>query len=360
MRNQRQKPHVAALTALMLLFSGALSSCPLSTSQLQYTVHVQDRITGSDVSRATVTVFIAGGAAPVSDITEDRGFARIPIDNSYKGQPATLVVEATGYKRCTRDINLTKDNLPEAVLLEPANVPLDNSSPPEDTHEPTSTTAVPTATPEPVPTSAEPTPTPEPTPTDTSPPTSIPVPKDMAIAIESAGIFAAPDASSQLLGGVSEGEQVVVLGRSAYGEWFYIRDDQGVEGFVYAPRFDWSGDYESLPMRKSTVPLPNPSSTPTTAVSIRPLEMDLWQLPGTGRCEGVGWYMSVYIQGRGGDGVYTYYWNEQKLAGPLSGESYSFELFSIEGAIVGTGKVVSGDGQAAEKGLYIPAPDCAQ
>ncbi len=219
---------------------------------------------------------------------------------------------------------------------------------------PTSTaTPTATATPSPSPTpTATPTRTPSPTPTPTS--TTYPT----ATAIMSAGIFAAPDADSATLGGVSVGEQVLVLGRSAHGEWFYVRDDQDVEGFAYAPLFDWAGDFESLPVKTPTTTPPPATPTPTTPYP--PLEIDLWHLPWTGKCEGGGWYMSVYIQGRGGDGVYTYYWNGEKVAGPLANEDYTFEVYSVGETIVGTGKVVSGDGQAIEKDLLIPAPDCAR
>jgi len=150
---------------------------------------------------------------------------------------------------------------------------------------------------------------------------------------------------------VRKGEQVPVLGRSAYGEWFYVRNDQGVEGFVHKPRFDWLGDYESLTVITSTVPVSpvNPISPPV------PLKMDLWDI--SGRCSEGKWYKTVYIQGQGGDGVYTYYWNGKKVAGPTS-EAYSFEVESVEGAMIGTGKVVSGDGQVVERKLYIRPPDC--
>lgn len=70
------------------------------------------------------------------------------------------------------------------------------------------------------------------------------------------------------------------------------------------------------------------------------------------------WYVKVYIHGLGGDGIYTYYWNEERLTGPTT-EDHTFELHTTGGAIVGTGKVVSGDGQEAQKGLQITVPDCA-
>jgi hypothetical protein len=170
--------------------------------------------------------------------------------------------------------------------------------------------------------------------------------------LQGSSIFVAPDDGSQILGGIIVGEQVLVLGRSAIGQWFYIRDDQRVEGFVYAPRFEWSGDYESLPV---VAPTATPSPVMPTG---GPLEMDLWDV-GAGWCSGGMWYKRVYIEGRGGNGVYTYYWNEDVLDSSIS-EGYTFEVHSVGAAIIGTGKVVSGDGQTVEKELYIKVPDCFQ
>jgi len=234
-----------------------------------------------------------------------------------------------------------------------------------------SPTATPTRTPSPTPT-ATPTLTPSPTPTPTwtpSPtatvaltgtltptPTLTPTGTVPALATANIGssIYAAPASNSQVLGGISAGEQVPVLGRSAVGEWFYVRDDQGVEGFVYAPRFDWPGDYESLPVVPSGIPKPS-TYTPPPGPPYPALEMDLWDI--SGRCSGSTWYKSIYIQGHGGNGIYTYYWNGEKVAGPTS-ESYSFEVHSTGGAIIRTGKVVSGDGQEVERNLYVRKPDC--
>ena len=235
---------------------------------------------------------------------------------------------------------------------------------------PTPTVARPTPTPSPTPSptstpraSATPTasptasPTPSPTPSPTRTPTPTPTPSNLATATQSASIFAAPDANSRELAVVRIGEQVTVLGRSAAGRWFYVRNSSGVEGFAYAPRFDWSGDFEALPVKPALEPPVEPPSVPE-AQPVTPLEMDLWVLPGLARCDRINWYQTVYIAGRGGNGVYTYYWNGEKMAGP-TGESYTFELYrATSNAIIGTGKVVSGDGQVVEKKLYVPVPDC--
>jgi hypothetical protein len=171
---------------------------------------------------------------------------------------------------------------------------------------------------------------------------------------QGSSIYAAPDPNSQVLGGIRAGEEVQVLGRSAYGDWFYVRKNQGEEGFTYAPRFDWPGDFEALP-----VITPGPATyTPPIASPSSPLEMDLWEV-GSGRCSEGRWYKSVFIEGHGGNGVYTYYWDGERIAGPTS-ESYSFEISSMGGgAVIGVGKVVSGDGQEITRELYIRVADCA-
>jgi len=87
--------------------------------------------------------------------------------------------------------------------------------------------------------------------------------------------------------------------------------------------------------------------------------MDLWDLPGTEDCDGGVWVKSVFIQGHGGNGVYTYYWNGQRLVGPTN-QAHTFQVRSTGGAIIGTGRTVSGDGQEVARDLFIKEPDCAK
>ncbi len=63
------------------------------------------------------------------------------------------------------------------------------------------------------------------------------------------------------------------------------------------------------------------------------------------------------MQGHGGDGVYTYYWQDE-LRCESTGGSCTFDVRSAGGAIVGRYKVVSGDGQVVEQEFYIPGVDC--
>jgi len=160
------------------------------------------------------------------------------------------------------------------------------------TPSPTSITQTPSPTPSITPTATgsptvTPTRTPSPTP-ETPTPTYTPTPEITPRAVETdpqgSSIYAAPNSSSRVLGGIRAGEEVEVLGRSAYGDWFYVRDDQGVEGFTYALRFEWPGDYDSLPIVASPfTPVP---VTITPGEGTTTLTMDLWDIP-SGRCSGI-------------------------------------------------------------------------
>ena len=159
---------------------------------------------------------------------------------------------------------------------------------------------------------------------------------------------------------IAVGERVQVQGRSASGSWFYVSDAQSVKGFAYADRFEWSGDIDALPVKAPSVTTMPVTRTPTPGGTYITLSIDLWQLAGTERCDVGRWYQSVWIQGQGGDGVYTYYWNDEQIAGPLTNQGYTFEVRNASGALIGTGRIISGDGQVIEASLYIPEPACAQ
>lgn len=101
---------------------------------------------------------------------------------------------------------------------------------------------IPTPRVTPIPTA---TPTLAPTPTFTLTPT--PALPGVAVANQSAAIFAAPKSDSVALGFVGVGELVTVIGRSSNENWFYVRNGGGVEGFVWKLYFDWPGDMAMLP-----------------------------------------------------------------------------------------------------------------
>lgn len=235
---------------------------------------------------------------------------------------------------------------PTSILaaLPPAATPT-ATLPPRPTVTRTAVPATHTATP-----SATPTRTPSATPTMT--PT--PRPSDRAAALENVSIFAAPDAEAAELAIIAEGEEVWVLGRSETGNWLYVSNDEGARGFASLTRFDWVGDIKTLPIRAPIVAIIAP--TAVTAPSASNLVLDLYQLEGTQQCNGSAWTMRIFISGRGGNGVYSYFWNDDLLVTNQSG-SYTFVVSSGGAPVIGTGQVVSGN-LAAEKELFIGRPTC--
>jgi hypothetical protein len=128
-----------------------------------YLVRVQAKDTSEPIPNAEVTIEVIG-KAPLDDITDVKGVARIRINSSYAGEPGELIVIATGYVTHRQHINLTKDALPDKVRLEREFV---------GRLAPTPTSTV---TPEPTPTS---TPTPILTPT----PVFIEAPRDLNLRV---------------------------------------------------------------------------------------------------------------------------------------------------------------------------------
>ena len=130
-----------------------------SASSFSYPVRVQT-IKGKEIPNADVTIDVAQ-KAPLNDVTDSTGYARIFIDSSYIGKPGKLIVNADGYERDVQNIDLVDGTLPDIIQLElvpptPTSMPTDTPEP-TPTHEPTSTS---TLEPTPTPTDEPPPPTP--------------------------------------------------------------------------------------------------------------------------------------------------------------------------------------------------------
>ncbi len=224
------------------------------------------------------------------------------------------------------------------------------------TKEPTNTpkpTEPPTITPvEPTKTAVPPTNTPTPTATDT------PKPQDTAVALGPSSIFIADDENSTELVYIDTNEEVTVLGRSSNSHWLYVRNSEGIEGFVSKYRFEYGFEIGLLP-----IATPDPSYTPPATVPPQPSEtqqgltLDIWPI-GDGRCSGGSWFQTIFMEGHGGNGVYTYYWDEQNVGGPVTNQSTTFEIQHSGGGFSKTGRVTSGDGQMRETILFLNPPTC--
>jgi serine/threonine protein kinase len=183
-----------------------------------------------------------------------------------------------------------------------------------------------------------------------------------ATALEPSSIFVYPDADTAELTFVETGETVTVLGRSPLGQWFYVRTETGVTGYTFAPRFAWDGRFADLeiiePTDETGTVVTLPSSNPCIQGQCPPLQFDLYTLPGS-RCQGTQAYRTIFMLGRGGDGTYTYYWNGRRMDGPTT-EGFGFEVMATAGSshVIGTGRVISGDGQRVERSLFITNFTC--
>lgn len=213
----------------------------------------------------------------------------------------------------------------------------------------------------------EPTATASPTATNSPEPTAEPTMETavtqtpLATALLSSSLYVSPDSNAQEVTFIGVGEQVSVLGRSEMGDWLYVQTNIGEAGFVFGPRLDWPGDFETLPVVSDTgvarVITPAASNNSCGGSACPALTLALYPLPGT-RCEGTMKYRTVYMQGQGGNGRYTYYWNGVMVGGPTA-DGFGFEVSSSDGsAVIGTGKVISGDGQVIEMELFVSDFSC--
>ena len=180
-----------------------------------------------------------------------------------------------------------------------------------------------------------------------------------ATAILSSSLYLSPNSNSQEVTFIAIDEEVTVLGRSETGNWFYVQTQAGQEGFVYGPRLAWSGNFEALNVVAGSTAAVNSegSNANCNGAACPTLTLTMYPLPGT-RCDGVSKYRTVFLLGEGGNGRYTYYWNGQKVAGSMN-EGFGFEVSSPDGAaVIGVGRVVSGDGQSAENELFVSDFNC--
>ncbi len=229
----------------------------------------------------------------------------------------------------------------------------------------TTATTTPTTTLEPTQT-ATPVPSRTPAPTHTATATLSPTASTtqtmtttLAVAQVASSLFTAPDTAAPEITYIGVGETVSVLGRSVNSEWLFVENGEGIQGFVHAPRLDWGGEIDNLPVMDTavtTAPITPPSNCQTGSCPLLTLDIYPVNRP---RCENNVYYRTVFMLGHGGDGRYTYYWNGQKMAGPLANDGFGFEVSSLnQGAVIGIGKIISGDGQIVEKELFVSDFGC--
>lgn len=226
----------------------------------------------------------------------------------------------------------------------------DDDPTPTETPVPTET-AVPTNTPSPEPTVA-------PTETETTAPTATPLvtvdPYQARIA-ENASVFSAPNAAASELDVLELDSDIWLNGRSENSNWLfitYVIDDESRQGYVSASFVAWDGDIEALPVEETAV------SNPSQGIPSASLSVDLYVI-GDPQCASDGsWTQQVFIRGQGGNGNYTYFWNETELGQfTAANGDHVFEVTSGGSPVGGTGVVITSDGFRAEEALFVD-PDC--
>jgi hypothetical protein len=90
---------------------------PQPNTTFDYLLRVQTKDTGEPISNARVTIEVAG-QAPIDEITDSNGIARIFVNANYAGQPGRLIVEVVGYKLYRQEIDIREASLPDTIQLE--------------------------------------------------------------------------------------------------------------------------------------------------------------------------------------------------------------------------------------------------
>jgi hypothetical protein len=129
---QPRKSIIIGVFIVFLLIIGAISDAfgvfdgikslfsPHSTviNSFDYQIRVEDKSTNQPIQNAKV-IIEGSGFAPKNSIADVNGNARIFVDVSHAGKPGLLIVEALGYKRYVKNIDLIENELPDIVSLEP-------------------------------------------------------------------------------------------------------------------------------------------------------------------------------------------------------------------------------------------------
>jgi len=108
---------IASIAAVMVVPEFRLL-VGLDDGIFSYQVCVQKEGTGEVIKDAKVIIEVSG-TVPLTGYSDSNGYARIPIAALYQGKPGRLRVDAKGYKPYWKEIDVTKDLLPEIVFLVP-------------------------------------------------------------------------------------------------------------------------------------------------------------------------------------------------------------------------------------------------
>ncbi len=165
-----------------------------------------------------------------------------------------------------------------------------------------------------------------------------------------------------------DGVRVFVDGRQVIDSWYPMRGYRSatidLAGGTHTVRVEYFERTGRAQIRVSwkwvsaapTTPVATPAPLPRECVP-GPLRLDAWPVGSVCDPSG-GWVATIFVEGHGGDCLYTYSWENQVKGGPTP-NSMTFEVRSASRgiAIVGEAAVTSA-GQTAEVELHVRAPRC--
>jgi len=111
----------------------------------------------------------------------------------------------------------------------------------------------------------------------------------------------------------------------------------------------------AVPVPTAVPPTPSPTPTPPTECAGGPLQISAWDLSRVRAPDG-GWTATIYVQGHGGDCLYTYAWEGEVIADPMPGP-FTFEIHQTDLFAVTMGTVsVTSAGETVGVGLFLKTP----
>jgi hypothetical protein len=105
---------IGLIGVLIPLINGG--SAPPTDKSFEYSVRIEEKATGKPIANAEVTIEVIN-QAPMREVTDSNGVARVFVDTERAGQPGRLIVQASGYDRYIENIDLEPDKLSTVILL---------------------------------------------------------------------------------------------------------------------------------------------------------------------------------------------------------------------------------------------------
>ena len=191
-------------------------------------------------------------------------------------------------------------------------------------------------------------------------PSITPTPLPVARAKRDTALYEGPGTGYSENGWLAQGQTADIISRLKGDYWWYVENAYGVRGWVEIGSITIEYDVENVPM---VTPLPYqapPAATgkpPTAAppeASGDPLELPTVN-PFEVACDT--FTLKIWVEARGGTGVYTYLVNDEIVAQDIAG-GFSMDLRTGGGTWIGVFSVISGGQRADREMAFMRSQHC--